>query len=127
MYALINSSLVSLIRVSEVTEETIVVRRLVQELKGLNPTGEEEGSRQDGDLEVRWRVEVLREPVRGVGPSGRQSATGGAVSGYHDIGLYEFVIELRRRERKSDQYRQVGEYRLRQVGHLLQVDIDSGF
>ena len=108
MYSLINSHLDALARVRSATEETLAVRLLLEEVRSLNPGNREDqfqssGTRRFGDLQASWRVVTIQEPVPVVAAQDRH--------GYHDIGLYEYVIDIRRDDRS------LGQYRLRQLGH----------
>lgn len=109
MYSLVGRHLDALAAVRNATEETLAVRQLMEELRGLNPADKEQqfdltGTRSFGKLQASWRVETLREPLPAVAPNKK--------NGHHDIGLYEFVIDIRRGNRTLRQYR------VRHLGHF---------
>lgn len=102
LYGLFNTSLISLLRVHDVSREAPVVRYAVEQLQAIDPRAIDAGRFEVDGFDVTWTARLV-EPVR----QGQNSL---GVLGDFEVGLYEIEFHI------ADAGRPLGTWRLRHVG-----------
>ena len=100
---LLNTNLITLGRVQEVTQQIPAVKNAVAQLRAMNLQSEQQGEFEQNGHTVLWQANLL-EPYRD-----SQNRIG--FQGYHRVGLYQVDFQM-----LSDGH-VVGEYKLRVVGN----------
>ena len=103
LYGLLDTNLVALARVHDVSRQMPAVRQAVEHLSSINPRERDSGRIEIDGLDVAWSARLL-QPVRA-----SQTATGGR--GYFEVGLYEVELVMTEGERS------LGTWRMRVAGY----------
>ena len=103
LYGLLNTNLVALARVHDVSRQMPAVGQAIEHLSSINPRERDSGRIEIGGLDVAWSARLL-QPARE-----SQTATGGR--GDFEVGLYEVEFVM------SDGERSLGTWRMRVAGY----------
>ena len=103
LYGLLNTNLVALARVHDVSRQTTAIHHVMEHLSSINPRQEGAGIMELDGLDVVWSATLL-QPVRQ-----SQTVTGGR--GYFEVGLYEIEFMMIERGRT------LGTWQMRAVGY----------